>query len=151
LLHLMAGDDDAFNRWEAAQRLAAAIILEKDGSPSPAFLAAAKNVLADPDPAFAAEGLTLPSETFLAEQMAVADPDRLHANRNALRRALASGLKQELQSCYAKLQTKGQYSPDPISMGKRGMKNLCLNYLGEIGMSALADEQFKAADNMTDA
>src|SRR5687768_15346829 len=57
LLHLMAHDDDAFNRWEAAQRLASAIILEGNGVPSPAFLQAAKNVLADPDPAFAAEAL----------------------------------------------------------------------------------------------
>jgi aminopeptidase N len=151
LLHLMAKDDDAFNRWEAAQRLATTTILEKGGVPSPAFLAAAKNVLGDPDPAFAAEVLNLPAETFLAEQMAVVDPDRLHANRNSLRRALASGLKNELKNCYERLKTKGAYSPDAASSGKRALKNLCLGYLGEIGMSALAYEQFKGADNMTDA
>src|SRR6185503_16306819 len=105
LLHLMAKDDDAFNRWEAAQRLAAATILGKDGVPSPAFLAAAKNVLGGPDPAFAAEVLSLPAETFLAEQMAVVDPDRLHANRNSLRRALASCLKEQLRNCYERLKS----------------------------------------------
>jgi aminopeptidase N len=151
LLHLMAKDDDAFNRWEAAQRLAATTILEKNGTPSRAFLAAAKNVLADPDPAFAAEVLTLPSETFLAEQMAMVDPDRLHADRNCLRRALASGLKDELGNSYERLKSKGPYSPDAVSAGKRALKNLCLGYLGEAGMSALAYEQFKGADNMTDA
>ncbi|HLS86703.1 MAG TPA: aminopeptidase N, partial [Burkholderiales bacterium] len=78
LLHLMAKDDDAFNRWEAAQRLFASTILGKAGTPSPALLAAAKAVLAESDPAFVAEVLTLPSESFLAEQLEVVDPDALH-------------------------------------------------------------------------
>jgi len=151
LLHLMAKDDDAFNRWEAAQRLATTTILEKEGLPSPAFLAAAKNVLADPDPAFAAEVLNLPAETFLAEQMAVVDPDRLHADRNSLRRALATALKDGFLTTYQELKTRGSYSPDAVSAGKRSLKNLCLGYLGEVGLSALAYEQFKSADNMTDA
>jgi aminopeptidase N len=34
-----------------------------------------KNVLRDPDPAFVAEALSLPAESFLAEQMEVVDPD----------------------------------------------------------------------------
>jgi aminopeptidase N len=151
LLHLMAKDDDAFNRWEAAQRLATTTILEKDGVPSPAFVAAAKNVLGDPDPAFAAEVLNPPAETFLAEQMEIVDPDRLHANRNSLRRALATALKDGLLTTYQELTTGGPYSPDASSSGKRSLKNLCLGYLGEIGMSALAYKQFKGADNMTDA
>src|SRR5688572_27016070 len=86
LLELMAHDDDAFNRWEAGQRLASSIILEHGGRASRDFIAAARNVLRDPDPAFAAEVLTLPSETFLAEQMSVVDPDRLHPSRNTLPR-----------------------------------------------------------------
>jgi len=151
LLHLMAHDDDAFNRWEAAQRLAAAIILEGKGVPSPAFLQAAKNVLADPDPAFAAEVLALPSETFLAEQMKVVDPDALHQARNALRKALARALAGEFASRYQALHRGGPYSPDAASAGRRALKNLCLGYLSEVGMRALCDEQFRKADNMTDA
>jgi aminopeptidase N len=52
---------------------------------------------------------------------------------------------------YQELTTGGPYSPDASSSGKRSLKNLCLGYLGEIGMSALAYKQFKGADNMTDA
>jgi aminopeptidase N len=151
LLHLMAHDDDPFNRWEAAQRLASAIILERKGIPSPAFLQAAKNVLTDPDPAFAAEVLALPSETFLAEQMKVVDPDALHQARNALRKALAKALAGELASKYQGLHRGGPYSPDAASAGRRALKNLCLGYLSEVGMRALCDEQFRKADNMTDA
>jgi len=151
LLHLLAHDDDPFNRWEAAQRLAAAIVLEQGGKPSQAFLEAARKVLQEKDAYFAAEVLTLPSETFLAEQMAVVDPDRLHAARNTLRQELASSLKKELLELYEKLRTPGTYSPDPVSIGKRALRNLCLSYLGELGMSAFAHEQFRSSDNMTDA
>ncbi|HET7669258.1 MAG TPA: aminopeptidase N, partial [Burkholderiales bacterium] len=71
LLHLLANDDDPFNRWEAAQRLATSIILDKGGKPSAAFLEGMGRVLADRDPMFAAEVWNLPAESFLAEQMEV--------------------------------------------------------------------------------
>jgi len=151
LLELMARDDDPFNRWEAGQRLAGSIILEKGGKPSAAFVEAARNLLRDPDPAFAAEALTLPGETFLAEQMAMVDPDRLHESRNALRRVLGSELKKDLLAAYERNANRGPYSPDAASIGRRSLRNLCLNYLGEIGESKLAYAQFQAADNMTDS
>jgi aminopeptidase N len=151
LLHLLAHDDDPFSRWEAAQRLAASVILEHGGVPSATFIEAARKVLHEKDAYFAAEVLTLPSETFLAEQMAVVDPDRLHEARNTLRRDVAYALKDELRDLYNRLQTRGAYSPDAASIGRRALRNLCLNYLGELGMSALANEQFRNADNMTDA
>ncbi|MGQ0654127.1 MAG: aminopeptidase N, partial [Betaproteobacteria bacterium] len=151
LLHLMAKDDDPFNRWEAGQRLATDIILKKGGQPGPAFVDAARRILADPDPAFAAEVLSLPAESFLAEQCDVCDPEALHAARNSLRRAMAQALKADLQSVYEKLKIQGPYSPDPLSSGRRALRNVCLAYLGELGLSALASEQFKAADTMSDS
>ncbi len=151
LLHLMAHDDDAFNRWEAGQRLFTATILEKGGVPAPALVAAARSLLSDRDPAFAAEALALPPESFLAEQMDVVDPDRLHEARNKLRRELASALKDDLGRKYEDLKGKGPYSPDAASAGKRALKNLCLSLLSEIGESRLCYEQFRTADNMTDA
>jgi aminopeptidase N len=151
LLHLMAHDDDAFNRWEAGQRLAAAIILERKGKPPAAYLEAARRVLAGRDHAFAAEMLTLPSETFLAESLEVVDPDALHVARLALRRSLAEALQPELTSAYRDLQASGPYAPDPASIGRRALRNLCLGYLAELGLTPLADDQFRRADNMTDA
>src|SRR5437879_5091111 len=151
LVHLMGRDDDAFNRWEAGQRLAASIILGRKGAPSRAFLDASRSILSDRDPAFAAEALTLPPEAFLAEQMQVVDPDLLHSARNELRLALAQGLKDELLSKYEKLRVDGAYSPDAVSAGKRALRNLCLGFLSELGMSGLAHAQLQQADNMTDA
>src|SRR6266404_3720753 len=100
LLHLLAHDDDPFNRWEAGQRLAASIILERKGEPSRAFVDAMGATLAEPDRVFAAEVLMLPAETFLAEQMEVVDPDALHEARNTLRRKLAEALRKELVATY---------------------------------------------------
>src|SRR5438105_2530734 len=151
LVHLMGRDDDAFNRWEAGQRLASSIILDRKGAPSRAFLDASRSILADRDPAFAAEVLTLPPEAFLAEQMQVVDPDLLHDARNELRRALAQGLKAEFLSQYRELKLAGAYSPDAVSAGKRALRNLSLGFLSELGMSGLAYEQLQQADNMTDA
>ncbi len=151
LLHLFAHDDDAFNRWEAAQRLATRVILERGGEPTGAFVEAVRRVLSDRDPAFVAEVLALPSETFLAEQMKAVEPDALHEARNMLRRELARSLKEDFLSKYEKLASKAPYSPDAASAGRRALRNLCLGYLGELGLSALAEAQFRGADNMTDA
>jgi aminopeptidase N len=151
LLHLMANDDDPFNRWEAGLRLFTQAILDQGGQASAALLEAARKLLAHPDHAFVAEALALPAESFLAEQMEVVDPDRLHASRNSLRRALASALRDDLLECHEGLRSKRPYSPDPESIGRRALRNLSLGYLGELGLSALAYEQFRTADNMTDS
>src|SRR5207244_1226617 len=47
---------------------------------------------AETDPAFAAEALVLPGEATLADEMAVADPEAIHAARDTARGALAAAL-----------------------------------------------------------
>ncbi|HKC43425.1 MAG TPA: aminopeptidase N [Burkholderiales bacterium] len=163
LTHLMAHDADAFNRWESGQRLATGILLraieaQRAGKPiaiPPAFVVAFANVLRDgpEDPAFAAEALGLPSETYLAEQMAVVDPDAIHAVRVHVRRELARTLRSELLGAYQSMTVPGPYSPDAKSAGKRALRNLALGYLMELeapDVRALCAKQFDAADNMTD-
>src|SRR5205814_3021563 len=72
-------------------------------------------------------------------------------SRNALRLALGSSLKNEFLERLKSEKPAGPYSPDAASAGKRALRNLCLGYLSEIGMTALCHEQFRSADNMTDA
>ena len=151
LLHLLAHDDDPFNRWEAGQRLAASTILDRKGEPSAAFVEAMGRLLHEKDPIFAAEALNLPPEAALAEQLEIVDPDLLHASRNRLRKVLATRLQAELRSSYEKLRVKGPYSPDPASMGARALRNACLGYLCELGDCSVAYRQFSDADNMTDS
>jgi aminopeptidase N len=164
LTHLMAHDSDPFNRWEAGQRLATILMLEgvKDFragrafGPPEAFVAAFGRILADAprDPAFAAEALTLPSESYLGEQMDVVDPDAIHAVRTGFARTLAELLQGELLHAYRANQVAGPYSPDAASAGKRALRNLCLAYLMETETPEACDlvfAQFTAADNMTDS
>ncbi|MCX7959971.1 MAG: aminopeptidase N, partial [Burkholderiales bacterium] len=153
LLELMAKDDDPFNRWEAGQRLATRLILERGGEPSPAYLEAVRTLLADPDPAFAAEALALPSEAFLAEQLDVVDPEALHAARRRLRRAIAEALKAPLLETYRAMAVPGPYAPEPAAIGRRALRNCALGYLMELeteDVVALCYEQFAQSDNMTE-
>ena len=164
LAHLMAHDTDAFNRWEAGQRLALNLILQGIAShragQAPvfpeSFVKAFSRVLADAakDPAFAAEALSLPSEGYLAEQMEEADPDAIHAVRVGLRKQLAASLMGELLASYQGFAAPGPYKPDAGSAGQRSLRNLCLSYLMELEDGAvrrLCVTQFDAADNMTDS
>jgi aminopeptidase N len=95
--------------------------------------------------------LNLPAESFLAEQLEVVDPDVLHESRNRLKKVLATKLEVPFRAAYDRLKVKGAYAPTPAAMGARALRNACLGYLAELGDSALAYEQFRIADNMTDS
>jgi aminopeptidase N len=167
LAFLVANDSDPFNRWEAGQRLAtqrmlALIALVQTGA-TPEAMTFQEGVLSDTfratladsalDPAFMELALTLPSESVIAEQMEVIDPHAIHAVRRFLRRSLADVLSAEWQLAYQLNRTPGSYTPDPVSTGRRGMKNLALSYLAELDDAAahqLAQSQYDSANNMTD-
>ena len=105
------------------------------------------------DHAFAAEALVLPGEAFLADQMAVADVDAIHAVRDIARAAIGRALRAELRATYDRLTDTGEYRIDGAAIGRRALRNACLGYLaanGEADGIALAKAQFDAAQNMTD-
>jgi aminopeptidase N len=164
LTHLMACDSNAFNRWEAGQRLALGIMLcaieatrsGREIEVPKAFVEAVARLLADAsgDPAFAAEAIALPSESYVAEQMTIVDPDAIHSARDEIRRRLAAALRKELLAACRAQRVAGPYSPDAVSAGKRALKNAALGLLMELddaSLRALCMKQFEAADNMTDA
>ncbi|NMM26494.1 MAG: aminopeptidase N [Glaciimonas sp.] len=168
LAHLLAFDSDPFNRWEAGQRLAmqrllaltatlqaaaepAQAVLELDSL----FIEAMRATLNDAalDPAFRELMLTLPSESLLAEQCAVVDPQAIHAARRFMRSTLARALKADFLAIYEDHLGSAKYSPDASSAGKRALKNLALSYLldwNDDSVLQLAHAQDAAADNMTD-
>jgi aminopeptidase N len=163
LAFLLANDSDAFNRWEAGQRLATDVILEmveqlkaKQTAKAPEdFLAAFRTALQDQvaDSALLALALTLPGEMELAEAMGVADPGAIHTARQDLRKALALELKDEFTAVLNLMQNDGLYSLKPEAIGRRSLKNLCLSYLTLIDTLDIQQdcfERFVTADNMTD-
>jgi aminopeptidase N len=164
LLHLMAHDSDAFNRWEAGQALATRILLAgieriRAGRPMEvpaAFLDAMGRLLSDgaKDPAFAAEGLQPPSEGYLAECMDVADPDAIHAARMHLMREAALRFRTRFEGAFRHFTVTGPYSPDAASAGRRALRNAALGYVALIDDAtsrALAFLELRRAQNMTDA
>ena len=164
LKFLAVHDTEPFARWEAGQQVATKILLDRiaehqrgeaSAQLDPDLIAAVRRILADSesDPAFAAEALTLPSEAFLADQLAVVDVEAIHAARESARAALGEALAVEFAVAYRDLADAGPYSIDGISIGRRALRNVCLAYLAahdpEKG-AALALAQFEAGRNMTD-
>jgi len=171
LLQLLAHDSDPFNRWEAGQRLAVnqavfAIksiadyaLLDYPKVLNDAYIDAMRDVLRHPtlDAAFKDLVLTLPSETYLAEQLDVVDPQRIHAVREAMRQQLASALKTDWESVYDANHDTGAYTPDPVSSGRRALAGMALTHLclaartsGDVTWPAKTLQRFKDAGNMTD-
>ena len=119
-----------------------------------------RGVLRDPslDAAFKELVLTLPSEGYVAEQLDASDPLRIHAAREALKRQLATALRDDWAWAFETHQVVGPYSADPVSSGRRSLANLALSMLC-LDASARADavwpgrayQRFKDAVHMTDA
>jgi aminopeptidase N len=109
------------------------------------------------DPAFKELVLTLPPETYLAEQLDEVDPQRIHAVREAMREALALRLADDWAWAFEAHQTRGGYTPDAASSGRRALANLALQMLclgatrrNEPVWPGKALQRFKDAHNMTD-
>jgi aminopeptidase N len=145
LAHLMAHDSDAFNRWEAGQRLATRVLLAGIAAGGvgtrwipEAFVAACWRVLDDGltlDPSLAAEALNLPAEAVLAEAVVALgkpiDPEAIHAARVGLRHHLAARLRDQFEAVWTALAPSEAYAPDGAQVGRRALRNACLGYLAE--------------------
>ena len=139
LLHLLAHDSDPFNRWEAGQQLGLrkAIELLAHAGDVPtrplndAYVAALRAVLRHPtlDAAFKELVLTLPGEDYIAEQLDVVDPQRIHAMCDAMERQLAADLRDDWQWACEQNEHTGAYTPDPVSAGRRALAGLALHML----------------------
>ena len=165
LLVLLQHDSDAFNRWEAGQRLAlnrllAALPGAADLPPlDQPFLNAMRRVLRDDtlDPAFKELVLTLPGEGYIAECCATVNPQRIHRLREQLRQQLAQGLQADWAWAFEANQVRSGYRPDADQSGRRALANLALQMLvldagltGDAVWPGKAYQRFKDAGQMTD-
>ena len=121
----------------------------------PGLIEAASATLAtaEADPAFAAEALMLPSESFLADAMAITDVDAIHAVRDQARVAIGAAIRPALRATYDRLTDPGPYRIEASAIGGRALRNACLGYLAADGSAegvALAKAQLDAGQNKTD-
>ncbi len=163
LAFLMAHDSNAFARWDAAQTLQTDALLavvedlraERTPELPAELIQATARALADADtdPAVIAELLHLPSENYLAEQMQVVDVEGIHEAREFARQRLAQGLSEQWLAKHRSLAGDGAYRPEPAAMGRRRLRNLCLDYIAAMGdetASRTVREQYRHADNLTE-
>jgi aminopeptidase N len=154
LLTLVKKDDDAFNRWEAIQKLYIRSILNNTTLDT-TVIDTLREVLLDSslDPAFKDLIFTLPAETYLYEQVHIIDPQAIHLARRQVREQLAVSLSSEWMQVYQQHQTPGEYQANATSAGRRALKNLALNMLMNakvLKAESWAYEQYQSANNMTD-
>jgi len=117
---------------------------------------ALRAVLADGtlEPAFVALMLTVPGEADIAREIGRdVDPAAVFAARAGLRARVGGDLGAELLERYGSLAQTGPYAVDAASVGRRSLRNTCLDLLvatGHRDSICLAARQYHAADNMTD-
>ena len=163
LYRLMISDTDPFARWEAGQKrmvsilvdLAGAVIEGGDLQLDEEFVEAMRAVVGSPDPdlAFLAEMLILPAETYLGEFVTPIDPIAIHRAKKYMQSTLAAGLERDLLERYRACRDNGPYEISSGAIGRRAIKNICLDYLVRLNTDQyfqLAAEQYHDADNMTD-
>ncbi len=164
LRFLAAHDSDPFNRWQAVQTLAMALLTENVAAlrrgaaarEDAGLTAALGAILADTalEPAFVALTLTPPSEPDVAREIGRdVDPDAIFAARWQLRTTIGEQLGSALAEGYRRMITPGPYRPDAESAGRRSLKNVCLGFLAATRQDdaiALVLAQYRGADNMTD-
>lgn len=166
---LAAYDTDGFNKWEAGQKLFTSLIFQnlKGEQSEETFnfvLTAFGRTLLDKgnaDYSIRAYALTLPGEATLAEEMEVIDPVGIRQSRNSIKQSIARSFQQELKALYSELSESmkdGEFKVDAESVGKRRLRNVCLEYLCAIYDSpdeqkegaSLATAHFENATSMTD-
>ncbi len=160
LAHLLAHDDDAFARWEAAQTLFRRAIrsrVEHDAADS-ALEAAIEHalhaLLEDPaiEPVLLATILQLPPTRELAELFERVDPVRLRSERDGLEKRLYMPLTGAMQAIQPKLDAidNGAFTAD--AMGLRQLRNRLLVLRVAAGDQAAVPEvlaQYQKAGSMT--
>ena len=163
LVFLAARDDDPFARYEAMQQLVVQhLVAEVSGGLDAASGLAGREairsayaaVIADPalDDLMRGELMILPGESYLAEQLLVADPGAIHTARESLKRFLGHTLEGELAALHVRVSAV-PYSLSASARGARKLKTQALVLLAagaRARAAELAAAQFDRADNMTD-
>ena len=122
LAHLMANDSDGFNRWDAGQKLAFAL-LEKLSDDSlhqrplvmdRQLVDAFDSLLSDEslDPAMVELMLQLPSEAQLQEEASLIHVQAIHSARQFVRKSLAEALSEKFLAVYQRHNVQQDYAPE---------------------------------------
>lgn len=156
-IFLFQHDTDAFNRWEAGQKLFQQEFQELLRNPESRPNSAVKNamlaVLKDEQlpNALKATMLTFPSLGYLAQIVPGFKAEKFETAYHSLWKNYGAALKPELAKIYERLAGKPSQKVDPQARGDRALKNWSLAMLCWEGSgSAYAEKQFQDSKLMTD-
>ncbi|MCC3844858.1 aminopeptidase N [Vibrio parahaemolyticus] len=160
LIFLMKHATNDFARWDASQMLLAKYIRQnvtnvQTGSEvqlSEDLIDAFRGVLLDEnlEPAFIAQVFSLPSINEITGWYKQIDVDAVDTVLNCITVSLSAALEDELSATYHTLK-QAEYTIDHAAIGKRALRNQCLQFLAHTDKgNTLVKAQYEAANNMTD-
>ncbi|ELB2248463.1 aminopeptidase N [Vibrio parahaemolyticus] len=160
LIFLMKHATNDFARWDASQMLLAKYIRQnvtnvQTGSEvqlSEDLIDAFRGVLLDEnlEPAFIAQVFSLPSINEITGWYKQIDVDAVDTVLNRITVSLSAALEDELSATYHTLK-QAEYTIDHAAIGKRALRNQCLQFLAHTDKgNTLVKAQYEAANNMTD-
>ncbi|EGR1668274.1 aminopeptidase N [Vibrio parahaemolyticus] len=160
LIFLMKHATNDFARWDASQMLLAKYIRQnvtnvETGSEvqlSEDLIDAFRGVLLDEnlEPAFIAQVFSLPSINEITGWYKQIDVDAVDTVLNSITVSLSAALEDELSATYHTLK-QAEYTIDHAAIGKRALRNQCLQFLAHTDKgNTLVKAQYEAANNMTD-
>ncbi|HCG8569195.1 aminopeptidase N [Vibrio parahaemolyticus] len=160
LIFLMKHATNDFARWDASQMLLAKYIRQnvnnvQTGSEvqlSEDLIDAFRGVLLDGnlEPAFIAQVFSLPSINEITGWYKQIDVDAVDTVLNSITVSLSAALEDELSATYHTLK-QAEYTIDHAAIGKRALRNQCLQFLAHTDKgNTLVKAQYEAANNMTD-
>ncbi|EIA0835159.1 aminopeptidase N [Vibrio parahaemolyticus] len=160
LIFLMKHATNDFARWDASQMLLAKYIRQnvnnvQTGSEvqlSEDLIDAFRGVLLDEnlEPAFIAQVFSLPSINEITGWYKQIDVDAVDTALNSITVSLSAALEDELSATYHTLK-QAEYTIDHAAIGKRALRNQCLQFLAHTDKgNTLVKAQYEAANNMTD-
>lgn len=162
---ILQHDDNAFSRWDAAQRLMTSCILEaaqeyadnKTMQQPELLLKVMQGLLSqdNPDLQLLSRLCQLPSENYLLQQMPVADCDSVYAARRFVMQFLGNNLSSYWTDFYKLWNGDTPYQHNATAIGVRALALVSLSYLvaveDESSTKALSYvvSQYDQANNMT--
>ncbi|TOB59493.1 aminopeptidase N [Vibrio parahaemolyticus] len=160
LIFLIKHATNDFARWDASQMLLAKYIRQnvnnvQTGSEvqlSEDLIDAFRGVLLDEnlEPAFIAQVFSLPSINEITGWYKQIDVDAVDTVLNSITVSLSAALEDELSATYHTLK-QAEYTIDHAAIGKRALRNQCLQFLAHTDKgNTLVKAQYEAANNMTD-
>ncbi|SEG22173.1 aminopeptidase N [Vibrio hangzhouensis] len=160
LAFLMVHAQNEFAKWDAGQMLLAKYIKSNVVSVQNGRAVELPELVIDAfrgvilneklDHAFISEALSLPSFNEVAGWYDIVDVDAVCDVLKGIKLLIANALQDEFAALYHTL-AQFEYTIEHNAIGKRSLRNLCLQYLVNVNEYAhLAEKQYQSANNMTD-